>query len=150
MLLVIVAPLISRTVKHAEPSTSSALSAEDHQGSHIEQTSSHPHHHDPAEVMDTSTSGMAPFSSAMHAHPDADEDAAGAPPLHAPHAEHDMGVECDYCVIAARLISLLVAVLLLLTHCPGSLRRSAGFTSRRQSRISSTLGARGPPSVFSA
>ncbi len=70
---------------------------------------------------------------------------AAAPTPANPHAQHDMGVDCDYCLIAARMISLLVALLLLMTIGPVHFRALAGLVATRQSPSPGTLGARGPP-----
>lgn len=56
-----------------------------------------------------------------------------------------MGVDCEYCLIAARMISLLVAVLLLIALWPAVFRALAGRVVARQSPSPGTLGARGPP-----
>jgi hypothetical protein len=72
-------------------------------------------------------------------------EAAKKPPAD-PHADHEMGVDCDYCLIAARLITLLVAVLLLapMARC-AALRAVAGAAAR----ISGTW-ERGPPAFMAA
>lgn len=62
-----------------------------------------------------------------------------------PQAQHDMGVDCDYCVIAARMVSLLVALLLLMAFAPVTFRVLTGPVDTRQSPSRGTLGARGPP-----
>ncbi len=56
-----------------------------------------------------------------------------------------MGVDCDYCVIAARMISLLVALLLLMAVGPVQFRALAGLLDTRHAPSPGTLGARGPP-----
>lgn len=48
------------------------------------------------------------------------------------HAEHDTGVDCEYCSIAARLISLLVALLLWLPVWPSVFRALAGLIATRR------------------
>lgn len=65
-----------------------------------------------------------------------------------PHAEHEMGVDCDYCLIAARMISLLVALLLFLTAWPAVFRALAGLVDTRRAPALGTLGARGPPAAL--
>lgn len=93
-------------------------------------------HHDSAHGMDH----------AMTHPPGHAESAPAAAPTPAdPHAQHDMGVDCDYCLIAARMISLLVALLLLMTVGPVHFRALAGLVATRQSPSLGTLGARGPP-----
>lgn len=62
-----------------------------------------------------------------------------------PHAGHDMGVDCDYCLIAARMVSLLVALLLALIGWRPP-RFARAWTLRWGSSIAAGhLGARGPP-----
>ncbi len=82
-----------------------------------------------------------------HVHHDIDQGqtrpAAEAPAD--PHANHEMDVDCEYCLIAARLISLLVALLLLLTQWPAVFRSLSGLVERRRAPAHGTLGARGPP-----
>lgn len=56
-----------------------------------------------------------------------------------------MGVDCDYCLIAARLISLLVAVLLLLLPLATTGGAPAARVLALPCRVTGTLGARGPP-----
>lgn len=72
---------------------------------------------------------------------------APADPHADPHANHEMGVDCEYCLIAARLISLLVALLLLLTQWPAVFRSLSGPVERRRAPAHGTLGARGPPAL---
>jgi len=71
------------------------------------------------------------------------------PRVHAdPHADHEMGVDCDYCLIAARLITLLVAAVLLLAPMAPVCRALRGAVQTLPQRISGTLGARGPPALM--
>lgn len=140
----LIAPLVSRALKQSAASASSALNVVHQHGSRFKQTPRHQHHHDAVDVLETAS-----ISSNVYPHHDADDETANARPMPGPHAEHDMGVDCDYCVIAARLISLLIAVLLLLTGYPGSFGRLARLANTRLSLLSSTLGARGPLPSFS-
>lgn len=84
---------------------------------------------------------------AGHAMPVEHAAAAALPsvPGNDPHADHEMGVDCDYCLIAARLISLLVAVLLLLLPLATTGRVPAARVLALPCRVTGTLGARGPP-----
>jgi len=59
-----------------------------------------------------------------------------------------MGVDCEYCLIAARMISLLVALLLAMAIWPAVFRALFGLVDRRRIRAPGTLGARGPPSAL--
>ena len=59
-----------------------------------------------------------------------------------------MGVDCDYCLIAARLITLLVAAVLLLAPMAQVCRALRGAVQALPQRISGTLGARGPPALM--
>lgn len=141
MLLVMVAPLISRAVVHATPSAT--LPPDAHAGHHPALGSGPADnarhlHHRMADGMD-------------HGHTPAPHHAKAAspaaPPTRGPdsHADHEMGVDCDYCVIAARMITLLVALLLLLALGPVYFRALAGWRDTRPSPSPGTLGARGPP-----
>ena len=100
----LIAPLVSRALKQSAASASSALNVVHQHGSRFKQTPRHQHHHDAVDVLETAS-----ISSNVYPHHDADDETANARPMPGPHAEHDMGVDCDYCVIAARLISLLIA-----------------------------------------
>ncbi|PKH71920.1 hypothetical protein CXF96_12035 [Stenotrophomonas sp. Betaine-02u-21] len=135
MALVMVAPLISRSLaEHPAPRAALApveAAANPHMGS------AHDMHH-----------GM---QHAMH-----HDMTAPQPPAHAasseteppdPHAKHEMGVECDYCLIAARMISLLVALLLLLTVWPAAFGTITARHPTRPAPALGTLGARGPPAI---
>ena len=61
-----------------------------------------------------------------------------------------MGVDCDYCLIAARLITLLVAALLLMIPLAPVCRALRGAVQTLPQRICGTLGARGPPLLLLA
>ncbi|WP_427926016.1 DUF2946 family protein [Xanthomonas campestris] len=139
ILLMLIAPLVSRALKQSAASASSALNVVHQHGSRFKQTPRHQHHHDAVDVLETAS-----ISSNVYPHHDADDETANARPMPGPHAEHDMGVDCDYCVIAARLISLLIAVLLLLTGCPGSFGRLARLANTRLSLLKH-LGCPRPP-----
>lgn len=139
MLLVVVAPLVSRALAHPPGAAVQPLHAH---AAHAQPgataaTNAHPMHHDAAHGMDHAM--MAPSAHAESA------PAAASAPSGDPHAQHDMGVDCDYCVIAARMISLLVALLLLMAVCPVQFRALAGLLDTRHAPSSGTLGARGPP-----
>lgn len=108
MFLIVVAPLVSRTIAH--PTTDSMHALDAHaahqlkaQPSTLQLASAHHMHHDMGHGMDHAMPVM-PYPS----------DTAATTPLKpsAPHAEHEMGVDCEYCLIAARMIGLLVALLL--------------------------------------
>ena len=62
-----------------------------------------------------------------------------------PHASHEMGVDCDYCLIAARMIGLLVALLLVLVAWPAMVHRDPARQPALRVVVPGTLGARGPP-----
>ncbi|MGO4718147.1 DUF2946 family protein [Stenotrophomonas sp. 2MCAF14_2] len=123
MLLVLLAPLVSRWLAHGHLAAATPVVAMDH--------SMHAQH-------------------AMEGHHDhhamAMQDGEVAPkPAADPHADHEMGVDCDYCLIAARLITLLLAVLLLLAPRAPVCRALRGAVQALPQRICGTLGARGPP-----
>lgn len=140
MLLVVGAPLVSRAL--AYPSVHAAQAPNAHAGHdpalEPSPVQSHPMHHHRAHGMDH----------AMATPPAHDQAAASAvTPVKSsdPHAGHDMGVDCDYCLIAARMVSLLVALVLLIALWPAVFRALSGRVVARQSPSPGTLGARGPP-----
>ena len=65
-----------------------------------------------------------------------------------PHAAHEPGVECDYCLIAARMIGLLVALLLALMAWPAVPRSVYRLPDAFGSVFLGSLGARGPPHLL--
>ncbi|WP_354284406.1 hypothetical protein [Stenotrophomonas sp. 2619] len=139
MLLVVVAPLVSRALAHPPWATVQPLHAHAAHAQPVATAAAHAHpmHHDAAHGRDHAM--MAPSAHAESA------PAPAATPSGDPHAQHDMGVDCDYCVIAARMISLLVALLLLMAVGPVQFRPLAGLLDTRHSPSPGTLGARGPP-----
>ena len=122
MLLVMVAPMLSRALAHPTSPSVQAMAIQ------TQAPAAHHMHHDTGHGRD-------------HAMPSQ----LDAPRPASPHAEHDMGVECDYCLIAARMISLMVAVLLLMAHWPAVFRALAGCVDTQHGPAPGTLGARGPP-----
>jgi len=139
MLLVVVAPLVSRALAHPPGADVQPLHAHAAHAQPVATAAPHAHpmHHDAAHGMDHAM--MAPPAHTESA------PAAASTPSGDPHAQHDMGVDCDYCVIAARMISLLVALLLLMAVGPVQFRALAGLLDTRHSPSPGTLGARGPP-----
>lgn len=139
MLLVLCAPLVSRWVASTHP----VPTAQDVAPSHVHpledhavaMPAEHAHHH-----------GMAAHADghATHAHANPHAEQSSAPAVD-PHADHEMGVDCDYCLIAARLITLLVAAFLLLVPLAPVCRALAGAVRALPLRLMGTLGARGPP-----
>ena len=127
MLLVLLAPLVSRWLAHGHVVAAVPVAAMDHSQHAQHAMEGHHDHH-----------AMAMQQGEVAKKPPAD-----------PHAEHEMGVDCDYCLIAARLITLLVAALLLLAPMAPVCRALRGAVQALPQRISGTLGARGPP-VFMA
>ncbi|MGE8234970.1 MAG: DUF2946 family protein [Stenotrophomonas indicatrix] len=127
MLLVLFAPLVSRWLVHGHVvATAAPVAAMDH-ATHTQHAMEGHHDH--------------------HAMAMEHGEAAQKPPAD-PHAEHEMGVDCDYCLIAARLITLLVAALLLLALMAPVCRALRGSVRALPQRISGTLGARGPPALM--
>lgn len=131
MLLVLLAPLVSRWLAHGHVAAAVPVAAMDH-AMHAEhaQHAMEGHHDHHAMAM-------------LHG------EAAKKPPAD-PHADHEMGVDCDYCLIAARLITLLVAALLLLVPIAAVCRALRGAVQALPQRVSGTLGARGPPVLMAA
>nr|WP_309544548.1 DUF2946 family protein [Xanthomonas nasturtii]WVL53427.1 DUF2946 family protein [Xanthomonas nasturtii] len=144
MLLIVVAPLVSRTIAHPTPDSMHALDAHaahqpKAQSSTLQLASAHHMHHDMGQGRDH----------AMAVTPDPSDRGATTPlKPSAPHAEHEMGVDCEYCLMAARMIGLLVALLLLLTTWPAVLRALLGLVDTRRVPALGTLGARGPPTAL--
>lgn len=134
ILLVLLAPLVSRWVMHPPavqaPADTHAPDA-------------HQHHHAPAIA-------AAPVDAhAGHAahHAMALSPSENSPPAPSqdPHAGHDTGVECDYCLIAARMLVFLVALLLALAARTQALLAPRMPPQPLRSIASGHLGARGPP-----
>ncbi|HIE5094571.1 DUF2946 family protein [Stenotrophomonas maltophilia] len=131
MLLVLLAPLVSRWLAHGHAAAAAPVAAMDH-ATHAEhaQHAMEGHHDHHAMAMPHGESTPKPAAD--------------------PHADHEMGVDCDYCLIAARLITLLVAALLLLAPTAPVCRALRGAVRALPQRISGTLGARGPPAMMAA
>ncbi len=129
MLLVLLAPLVSRWLAHGHEPAAAPVAAMDH-AMHAEhaQHAMEGHHDHHAMAM-------------PHG------EAAKKPPAD-PHADHEMGVDCDYCLIAVRLITLLVAAVLLLAPMAPVCRALRGAVRALPQRIRGTLGARGPPALM--
>ena len=135
MLLVLLAPLVSRWMAHGPtPAAAPVMAGMDHgamgHGTHAEHAQ-----HAMAGHHDHHAMAMA-------------HDETAAKPAVDPHAEHEMGVDCEYCLIAARLITLLVAAFLLLVPLAPVCRALAGSVRALPTRLRGTLGARGPPLAF--
>ncbi|CAM0120775.1 Membrane protein [Stenotrophomonas geniculata] len=120
MLLVLLAPLVSRWLAHDHVAATAPVAALNH--------AMHAEHAQHAMAMQNGESTPKPAAD--------------------PHADHEMGVDCDYCLIAARLITLLVAAVLLLAPMAPVCRALRGAVQTLPQRISGTLGARGPPALM--
>jgi len=131
MLLVLLAPLVSRWLAHGHVATTAPVAAMNH-AMHAEhaQHAMEGHHDHHAMAMQHGESKAKPAAD--------------------PHADHEMGVDCDYCLIAARLITLLVAAVLLLAPMAQVCRALRGAVGALPQPISGTLGARGPPAFMAA
>ncbi|HDX0838643.1 TPA: DUF2946 domain-containing protein [Stenotrophomonas maltophilia] len=128
MLLVLLAPLVSRWLAHGHGAVAVPMAAMEHSQHAQHAMEGHHGHH-----------AMAMQQGEVAKKPPAD-----------PHAEHEMGVDCDYCLIAARLITLLVAALLLLAPMVSICRALRGAVQALPQRVIGTLGARGPPAFMAA
>ncbi|HFK2918994.1 TPA: DUF2946 family protein [Stenotrophomonas maltophilia] len=128
MLLVLLAPLVSRWLAHGHVAAAVPVAPMDHSQQAQHAMEGHHDHH--AMVMPHGESAKKPAAD--------------------PHADHEMGVDCDYCLIAARLITLLVAAVLLLAPMAPVCRALRGAVRTLPQRISGTLGARGPPALMAA
>ncbi|WP_127564808.1 DUF2946 family protein [Stenotrophomonas indicatrix] len=129
MLLVLLAPLVSRWLVHGHVVASAAPVATTDHAAHTQHAMEGHHDH--------------------HAMAMQHGEATPKPPAD-PHADHEMGVDCDYCLIAARLITLLVAALLLMIPLAPVCRALRGAVQTLPQRICGTLGARGPPLLLLA
>ncbi|AWH52527.1 DUF2946 domain-containing protein [Stenotrophomonas sp. ESTM1D_MKCIP4_1] len=135
MLLVLLAPLVSRWMAHGPaPAEAPVMAAMDHGAMDHSAHAGHAQH-------------------AMEGHHDhhamaMTHDETARTPAVDPHAEHEMGVDCEYCLIAARLITLLVAVFLLLVPLLPVCRARLGTLLALPVSLAGTLGARGPPGVL--
>lgn len=141
VLLVVLAPLISRSMHHP-PAAAAALPAAlpahahaampGHAHAAPDAHAHHEHHAHPATAAPAALPPATPHEG--HSTPAAD-----------PHAGHEMGVECDYCLIAARMLAFLV--LLVLALAPQAARAAVrGAMARGHGAAPfSRLGARGPP-----
>jgi hypothetical protein len=123
MLLVLLAPLVSRWLAHGHVAAAAPVAAMDHARRACAARDGRPSR--PSRDGDAARRGR--------------KEAAADP-----HADHEMGVDCDYCLIAARLITLLVAALLLLAPMAPVCRALRGAVQALPQRISGTLGARRP------
>ncbi|MDV6189136.1 DUF2946 family protein [Stenotrophomonas geniculata] len=127
MLLVLLAPLVSRWLVHGHVAATAPVAAMNH-ATHAEHAQHAMEEH--------------------HEHHAMSHGEAEKKPAADPHADHEMGVDCDYCLIAARLITLLVAAVLLLAPMAPVCRALRGAVQTLPQRISGTLGARGPPALM--
>lgn len=151
MLLIVLAPLVSRWVAHGTGAGhSEAVQAIEHQPSAMQRYEGGEHHHhgagDATEMMMSADHDHDHDHDAMVAHAEVrpPQDHAGKP-RNDPHAGHDMGVDCDYCLIAARMVSLLVALLLALIGWRPPHFARAWTLCWGSSIAAGHLGARGPP-----
>ncbi|TFZ46779.1 DUF2946 domain-containing protein [Stenotrophomonas maltophilia] len=134
MLLVLLAPLVSRWLAHGHVAAAAPVAA-----------MGHAMHAEHAEHAQHAMEGHHDHHAMAMRHGE-----AAPKPAADPHADHEMGVDCDYCLIAARLITLLVAALLLLAPMAPVCRALRGAVQALPQRISGTLGARGPPAFMAA
>lgn len=83
----------------------------------------------------------------LHGHLQGSEASPAAPtaPSADPHAGHEMGVDCDYCAIAARMTTLVLAALWLLVVGIPPRRALSGLARTHASPPPHAYTARGPP-----
>ncbi|WP_256643599.1 DUF2946 family protein [Stenotrophomonas sp. 9(2022)] len=144
MLLVLLAPLVSRWMAHGPAHAAVPMMAGMDHGAVDHGAMDHSAHAERAlHAMEGHHDHHAMAMAMAMAH-----DETTAKPAIDPHAEHEMGVDCEYCLIAARLITLLVAAFLLLVPLAPVCRALAGSVRALPSRLRGTLGARGPPQEF--
>lgn len=127
-MLLVLAPLVSRWLAHGHVAAAVPMAAMDH-SQHAQHAMEGHHGHHAMAIQ---------------------QGEAATKPAVDPHAEHEMGVDCDYCLIAARLITLLVAALLLLAPVVSICHALRGAVQALPQRVSGTLGARGPPAFMAA
>ncbi|MGE6332607.1 DUF2946 family protein [Stenotrophomonas sp. NPDC077659] len=129
MLLILLAPLVSRWLAHGtEQPPEPPVLAVPHSTPAMHMPGDPAHHH----AMAADAGAHDPHDVSTTTRTDT-------------HAGHDMGVECDYCLIAARMISLLVALLMALIGWRPP-RFAVVWTRRWVGRVAAGhLGARGPP-----
>jgi hypothetical protein len=133
-LLVIVGPLVSRWQRGGvQPPVAMAAQA-------VAAASQAPatmpgmhHHHHPSPATQASPPVAAPQ---IRPDPAAPAD---------PHAGHDMGADCEYCLLAARLLPWLVFALLVLPLLRAPAPRVHAVLGQPGKAWQGHLGARGPP-----
>jgi len=145
--LVAVAPVISRALASTPggvpPLTmETSVSTPPHGAAHRMPEPLHAQGHAHASPHDV-TSDVAPHDATAHAAHHTLSSSAGDP-----HASHEMGVDCDYCLIAARMMGLLVALLLMLIAWPAAAKPFCAPRFAARTDVSGTLGARGPPQAI--
>ncbi|MDV3468632.1 DUF2946 domain-containing protein [Stenotrophomonas sp. C3(2023)] len=146
VLLIVLAPMVSRWIVHgAGPAHVEALSTVEHRHAAPQD---HTKGHGLVDAASTKAGHSAHDHQAM-AMPANSDDPVPPPPAHLPgkdpHAGHDMGVDCEYCLIAARMLSLLVALLVALIGLRPARYVRASTLPWRASIAPGHLGARGPP-----
>ena len=146
VLLIVLAPMVSRWIAHgAGPAHAEAVSTVEH--SHA----APPDHTKGHGVVDTASTKPEHSAHDHHAMamPASGDDPVLQPPSDLPgkdpHAGHDMGVDCEYCLIAARMLTLLVALLVALIGLRPARFVRASTLPWRASIAPGHLGARGPP-----
>lgn len=145
-LLIVLAPMVSRWILHgAEPAHAEALST-------VELSHAAPQDRTKGHGLVDTASTEAGHSAHDHhamAMPANSDGPVPQPPAHLPgkdpHTGHDMGVDCEYCLIAARMISLLVALLIALIGLRPARFVQAFNLPWRAGIAPGHLGARGPP-----
>lgn len=146
MVLIVCAPLVSRWIlhgAHAAPTAAVALTPapqEEPAGGgtgHAHLHAGAPHTHDGAAL-------PAAQVQQGHAHHHLSTTLPDLPVADR-HAGHEMAADCDYCLMAARLLSLLVAVLLVLLTWVSPRHRLPAVVGRLVLVHAGHLGARGPP-----
>ncbi|KAF1016950.1 MAG: hypothetical protein GAK31_00209 [Stenotrophomonas maltophilia] len=166
IVLLVAAPLVSRAVlypalgtAHGTPMHAMAAPALDmpgmahegmtHEGMHHEAMQHDAMHHEgmghgAMQHTNMKHAGMqrdAP-ADAAHAHHSGD-----TAPVVDPHAGHDMGVDCEYCAIAARMTALVLAVLWLLVAALPLRRALTGLARPHRALPLRRYTARGPPAL---
>lgn len=149
MVLIVCAPLVSRWIvhgAHAAPTARVALTP----GPQKEPAgggTGHAHLHAGPPHMHEGAAPPAAQAQQGHAHHHLATALPDLPdlPVADRHAGHAMAADCDYCLMAARLLSLLVAVLLVLLTWVSPRHRRPAVVGRLVRVHAGHLGARGPP-----
>lgn len=151
IVLLVAAPLISRAVLYPVPGAAHAMPmhAMAAPALHMPEMAHEGMHH---EGMHHEGMGHGAMQHTATQHDVATETAhahhgGATAPTADPHAGHEMGVDCEYCAIAARMTALVLAVLWLLVAALPLRRALAGLARPHRALPLRRYTARGPPAL---